>query len=294
MNQIICTKNAPFSFFDWQLKNISRVFAGCECVMALTADGEVLQKVTDDALAARTEYWTRIRDISVSSCIPGLALGLVADGTCMIAKRPLRRLCDGRMWDFTRVNDAVRSWNHIVQVLVTDALFSLDREGQVHCVSPDPLCRGYDEVARWRDVVRLAAGNQDSVFGITKDGRVLCAGANCLRGPHGDLRAALSSLSGVTDLSAAGSECERILLSRKDGIVTDLSGTALLSGVRREAPVFGGNFALTAVYMEDGTLSLLPYWFPDQRQLHRLENVPVSSFAAGLAEGSPFAAAVRV
>lgn len=290
---LICTKNTPFSFLDWQFRHLTGVYAGCECVMALTAEGEVLQKVTEESIAARTEYWTGIRDISVSPTVPGLAMGLAADGTCLLSKRALRRLCEGRLWDFTRVNDAVKQWTHLTQVLVTDAFFALDRDGRVHCVHPDPLCGEYRETELWEKVVRLAAGDQNSVFGITEDGRVLCAGSNCLRGPNGDVRKRLAALSGVTDLKTAGSECERILLSRRDGTVTDLVSGPVLTGACTEAPVFAGNFALTALQRADGTLSFLPYFFPQEALLRRLEQRPVSAFAVGSAAGESFVLALK-
>ena len=75
----------------------------------------------------------------------------------------------------------------------------------------------------WRDIVHIVTGAQNSVFGITKDGKVLCAGSNC-RGRFSYLEQQLEPYHDIIDLYAAGSECEVVYLLSKDGTVAYTRG----------------------------------------------------------------------
>lgn len=94
MGKLLYTKNIGFDMKDWENLPIKKVFAGTDCIMAVTKDGRTFQKIANPNLASRTQYWTRIEQISVSDYCCGHAIGLVQDGTCMVAKRPLRYLTD--------------------------------------------------------------------------------------------------------------------------------------------------------------------------------------------------------
>ena len=96
MGNLLYTKKIPFSLKDWKNKKIVSVTAGADCIMAITKDGEVLQKITEEHAAAATKFWKNIKDIAVSKVCPGIAIGLVNDGTCMIAKKPLRDFVEGK------------------------------------------------------------------------------------------------------------------------------------------------------------------------------------------------------
>ena len=239
MKRIIYTDNIDFNMDDWVNQPIKKVFAGTDCIMAITEDGRTLQKTKNPNCAAAVQYWTRIKDISLSAWAPGLAIGLVSDGTCLIAKKPTRKVldsCDGyEHISFSTVNDTIKSWEHIVQVAVSDAFFAVSDEGRVYYSA---LSRygidEYREVLGWRNICRISVGLQDSIIGITKDGRMLCAGANLREGPHGDMTELLASYSDVTDVCMSGSECECIVVAHRDGTVEVLPDRQIFSADGKE------------------------------------------------------------
>ena len=257
MFEKIRKKDCPFDLSDWPTRKILRLFAGKDCVMALTNDGQVLQKTTDPALAIRPEYWTRITDIAISQYWPALAVGLVSDGTCMVGKRALRNSCEIREISFEAVNARVKALKNIVEIRVSDAIFALDETGRVHHI---PLDREdwYQEVDSWENIRHIAVGNQCAVFGIDGEGRVHCAGANLTEGPHGDMRPRLAALEGVRDICAMGSECEMILLAKDDGSLEVLDRAACKL---QDAGMLGfcSNFRLAAALGENGQLYCCRY-----------------------------------
>lgn len=229
--KLLFTENTPFDTSDWEHKNIKQVFAGLNCIMAVTESGETLQKIIDKDVMARTEYWTRIKQISISKWAEGAAIGLVEDGTCLIAKRAVRKMCENFRLNFNVINDTVKSWKDVVQVASSDAFFALHSDGTVEYVS---FCRAYQqeyrEVEAWRDVKRIVTGTQNSVLGITADGRVLAAGYNLDR-----KKDKLSQCKNVVDLYPLGSECEDIYVLRNDGCVDSIGynrGYRVLSSVK--------------------------------------------------------------
>lgn len=252
MFEKIYTKDCPFDLSDWPARKILRLFAGKDCVMALTDDGRVLQKTTDPALAIRLEYWTRITDIAISQCWPALAVGLVSDGTCMVGKRALRNSCEIREISFEEVNARVKALKNIVEIRVSDAIFALDETGRVHHI---PLDREdwYQEVDSWENIRHIAVGSQCAVFGIDGEGRVHCAGANLT-----DMRPRMAALEGVRDICAMGSECERILLVKEDGSLEMLDGAACKL---QDAGKLGfcSNFRMAAALGENGQLHCCRY-----------------------------------
>lgn len=239
MYRIVYTKSTPFSMKDWNKESPVKIAAGADCVMAVTADGRALQKITSPENAARTEYWINIRDLALSKSVPGMAVGLVNDGTCMISKRPVRRLCgddDEGKRRFDRINNEVRSWKNIVQVAVSDTFFALDSGGRVH-FAPVFCGDDYKDALSWEGIVRIVPGNQNSLFGITAEGKIVSAGYNLTQGPHGDVRDALAGLTDVTDICALGSECEEIIYAAGDGTVRSLSGRVIAEGCAGCAPL---------------------------------------------------------
>ena len=227
MGRLLYTDNIGFDMRDWERLPIKEVFAGTNCIMAITEDGRTLQKIKNRSFAARTQYWTRITQISLSNCLSGHAIGLVCDGTCLISKRPLRYLTDRRNFEgalsFEWVNDKVRSWTGIVQVAVSDAYFALDEDGRVHYAATHRYEESdYSVVTSWRDVKKIVTANQNGVLGITKDGKVLCAGGNFTRDPSGYTRKRLSKLSGVVDACVTGSEAEQVIVALDDGSIVEV------------------------------------------------------------------------
>lgn len=296
MGKIIYTENIGFDMSDWESENIKKVYAGTDCIMALTTDGRVLQKVTDSEVAARTKFWNNITDIAVSGCLPGMAIGLVSDGTCMISKRPIRRYCDGNgiSRQFDRINDAVKSWKDIVEVEASDAFFALDKHGRVHYVNLSNDYDDYSATKSWENVVHIAVGTQNSVFGITADGRVLCTGGNLAGSIRRESRKSFfKDIEGAVDVCTSGSECERIYVAYKDGAVRVLTEDKVYYGCKNSAGVLEGKFNGALIHKADGCLEIEPYgfWGGDYSVL---DGVPVSSFAIGdINYGPLFAIAVK-
>lgn len=290
MQTFFYSGDMPIRLRFWPIQSLERVFAGCDCVMAITARGKVLQWVADPQLREDLESWTDIRDIAVSQHFPGLAAGLSRDGSCLITEKALRRACETGGVRYTAILQTVRSWQNIRQIVISDAIFALDRHGMVHCA---PLTRNtYRKSGQWRNISRIAAGIQDSLFAIDRNGRVCCDGGNCLYGPMGDMTQMLQAWEDVVDICALGAECSRILLARRDGTVVDAQSGACLPMRHGGVPVFFANYCAGAVLRQDGTAAWIPYYFPDEAQLQRLEGVPLRSAAFGHISGAPFLAAL--
>ena len=273
MKKLVYTENIEFDMRDWEREPIEKVFAGERCIMAITSDGRTLQKIKDKKVEARTKDWKRIRQIAISNVIQGLAIGLVSDGTCMIAKRPLRKICGPgyRNFSFDMIHNEIKRWTNIVQVEVSDAFFALDADGYVHVSAMNEYTRrDYSDVTFWRNVKRIVTGSQNSLLGITGDGHVLCAGANFKSGPHGDITEKLRSHSGVVDVFPTGSECEQIYFAFRDGSVQDYNGHQIAVKTLNTAvpaKLFDGTFAYNVLILDE------------QDQLHKLEyDKPVQLF----------------
>lgn len=252
MKELLYTKNIGFDLSDWKRKCIRKVYAGTNCIMAITDEGEVLQKTLRPEVAARTGYWTRITEIALSNWASGFAIGLVSDGTCMIAKRAVREVDEECRFDI--INNQIKSWKNIVQVAASDAFFGLDKAGNVRYV---PLHRtGIDDyrgVEQWQNVKKIVTGLQNSVFAVTADGTVLVEGGNCRRGPKGDICRYTSQRKDVVDLFPTGSECEELFMLLKDGTVVDLFGnkiTALTLPLTEKA--LDGTFSRFAIANDGG------------------------------------------
>lgn len=287
MGKLIYTKNIPFSMRDWEQEDIVQVWAGSGCAMARTAEGKLLQKVIRQECAARTDYWSSVRDVAISQLLQGTALGLKQDGTCMISKRPVRCLCQEHPRDFDQINDGIKAWRNVIQVAVSDAFFALDRDGKVHHVGFQPWNAGYDRIESWSPVVRIVPGSQDALLGITGEGKLLYAGAN-----PAHLRADLEKAENVADGCFFGSESQTVLLVYKDGSAGYLNGERLWdSGVQG----IKSDYLLAAAQMEDGSLRFETYGCNLNPEDYRcMENIPVVSYGIGSGEnfGTQFVIAV--
>ena len=282
MGKLLYTKKIPFSLEDWKNKTIIKLAAGSGCVMAVTKEGEVLQGITDEDKAAATKFWKNIKDVAVSKVYCGMAIGLVKDGTCMISKKPLRTYIEGNglsQWHFERVNNAVKSWKDIVQVACSDAFFALDAGGKVHCAEYDNS-DDYYAANNWKGIARIVPGNQNSLFGITYQGNVLCSGGNLSGSYRANMRTKLLNLECVVDIWALGSECEKILYATKEGCVYNLEGELIAEGCARKAPVFDGNFVICGIRMADGSMKL--HMYNQQKDLQIVEKwEEITGFAIG-------------
>lgn len=280
------SKSCPFNLIDWYSEDIVKIFAGDGCIMAITKEGKVLQKVEDEKLAARLEYWTNVRTIAISQYAPALAVALLQDGTCMVSKRALRAwCCERERLSFDEINEQVRALKNIVEIAVLDCIFALDDSGKVHHI---PLWRrdGYGEVKGWENVCHIVAGSQGAVFGITCDGKILCAGGTCIRGAHGDLRKHLNAFCDAVDICAIGSECEEIFVARADGRVVDLYGKDLAVEHSGKRPVFDSNCSLAAMRLKDFKVKCVPHGWWEGTFIP--EGTKVSHMAVGMNAFRPF------
>ncbi len=288
-HKLLYTPGIGYDMSDWDNEPIEKVFAGTDCILAITTDGRVLQKTKKPEVALRTQYWARIKDISLSGWAPCHAIGLVSNGTCMVAKRELRALCDLKnhvdtLW-FDEVNNEIKSWSNIIQVAVSDSYFALDSDGKVHVASHSRFNRDeYAIVPYWDDICRISTGLQNSILGVTKSGEVLGAGANILNGSHGNARECLSKFHDVADVCVTGSECGKIILALKDGTITDLDGhiypvTASVESLPEGKSIFKSHF-YNNVLLVDSNNHLVSISGWEVSQLFD-GNPTVSSFAIG-------------
>ncbi len=296
MKKLVYTDNIGFDMSDWTEEPIDKVYAGTDCIMATTQDGRTLQKITEYSASARTIYWTRIKQISISKWCTGLALGLISDGTCMVSKRALRRICGLKhgYYPFERVHNEIKEWKNMIQTAVSDSFFALDQDGRVHISALNAyLENDYREVVSWENICRIVPGTQHSLFGITRDGRVRCAGTDLKMGPHRDIAEKTASLSGVTDVFPTGSECERIYFAFRDGSVRDLSGTrveVITSDDPPDGKLFDGTFNYNVLVL-DRNNRLVNCMHPSEPVFSA--DGKVTSFASGdIHYGPPFALAV--
>lgn len=293
MYKLIYTPNIGFNLTDWEQMQIREVVAGTNCIMAITDTGEVLQKTLNLSVAARTRYWTRIQAIALSKCISGMAIGVVADGTCMISKRALRAQDnEGR---FEQINNEVKSWTNIVQVAASDSYFGLDVTGNVHYAPLSQFGQNdYRGVLNWKNVRKIVTGTQNAIFGITTEGKVLAEGANCHRGPHGDISRYFASVKGVVDIFPTGSECENVFMLLDDGKFVDLNGNTvntLKTPLRASNKVLDGTFFHFVLANDNG--KRLVNLCNDSHDVLNADDGRIVSFAAGdINYRPPFAIAV--
>ncbi len=281
---VLRNKHCPFRFWNWQTKKIIKIYAGNSCVMAINADGKVFQKVLDEKLAARTEYWNNMKSIAISQMFPALAIGLAKDGSCMASKRALRHCCAITGRNFDTVNEQIRSLKGIVELAVSDAVFALDRFGRVHHI---PLWKEdvYAEVSTWRNVRHIAVANQDAVFGITESGSIECAGANISNGLDGNRKDALASFKNAVDICALGSECEKIMIALSDGRTVDYNGGDLKIEHSGIWPVFTSNSLLTCIRSEKKSVRCIAYGSCGCKDaVRKLEKSGASDIAIGMDE----------
>lgn len=292
MTGLITAGKLPVSLLLWKFKSLARVFAGNGCVMAIDHGGKALCRMAPGVEREDLDDWIQIQSIAVSQHFPGLAVGLTRDGTCLVTKKALKRACVLTGASNQRAVATIASWRNIVQVQVSDSIFALDRWGKVHCVS---LTRDddYGALAQWRPVRRIVTGNQNAIFGITGDGRVLCAGSNCLQGPQGNMTDALADLERVADICAIGSECGRVIVACSDGSVADVFNGAILECSHQGAPVFAANYCLAAVKGTKNGTDFVVQFFPEENRLDALRGMPLQSVAVGHCDGEPFVVAIR-
>ena len=273
MESIICTKNARFRFRQWDWHEIKKLYGGIGVVMALYRNGEVHTLTESNNIDCHTSHWRNIADLAISNLVPGAAIGLKRDGTCISSvghTYGVHTLCD------------------IIEVAASDAFFALDKYGKVHCIPLKGMHPDYSAVASWKNIAHIAVGNQDAVFGITYDGKVVCAGANCENGPMGNMNDLLKDVGNIAAICVQGAESGRVILFDKDGNIFPLGGEKYdmkYSGAKR----ISSNYCFTALQTPDDKLDFITYYYPDEKELNIFRNIQPYSFAAGLSlENQPF------
>ncbi|MBQ7093500.1 MAG: hypothetical protein IJN84_03230 [Clostridia bacterium] len=286
MKIISTNKYLPLDFSKWDAKRIARLYAGINTLMAVTADGRVFH-TGHNCSFGYTDNWRFVNQLAISNWMPGAVMAVTKEGRCLVSRQALESVPDA-----TNVYNKVSQWGSITQAVASDGFFTLDVFGKVH-IAPFGKNHSYEEAENWENIAHLAVGNQDSLFGITKNGRVLCAGANLTNGPHGNLREKLNELSGVVDICAIGAECERILIAFENGTVTDLDGNKLDIRHKDKNGVFVSNFAIAAIKNADDGIDFQPYFFPDEDKLKIFNKRDIRSVAVGHIDNStPFVVAL--
>ncbi len=286
MKIISTNKSLPFDFKAWDAKCITHLYAGMNAVMAVTADGRVLHTGRDCSFSY-ANYWRDVHHLAISNWMPGAVMAVTKDGRCLVSAHAFENMPEA-----ANVYSKVSHWHSINQAVASDGFFAVDFFGKVH-IAPFSKNHSYKEAENWDNIARLAVGNQDSLFGITREGKVLCAGANLTNGPHGNLRKKLSEISGVVDICAIGSECQRILIAFKNGTVTDLDGNKLDIRHKDSNGVFVSNFSIAAIKNADNGIDFQPYFFPDKGKLNFFKSRKIYSVAVGHIDNStPFVVAL--
>ena len=224
MKKLVYSKDAlrlPPTLFT---KGYKSVFAGSGCVMAVTSQGKLIQNTAEGVAPVNIRCYENvdIAEVAISGACPGMTIALDKSGRCCIDWSAADRYCTNSGYVRKAVS-AVEQWHGIVAVAVSDAYFALDADGRVHFAAlNDYNAREYAPTAEWENIVRIVAGPQNLIFGVTAEGRVLCTGSNCLGGPHGDMRTILDEIQYVADIGVMGAECGEIVVVFKDGRVKGL------------------------------------------------------------------------
>lgn len=234
---LVATHGMKLSIRDIEGPSIQKVVAGGDMLVAITSEHRIRHVASNPALHLREQYWTRVTDVAISRVCEGMCVGLIEDGTCMLAKRALRRITAGnydsqqdRDREFVRVNDTIKSWSDVIQLAVSDAIFALHKDGTVSCCEfsrpfAEPI---YKRIHRWKGVQKLAVGSQCSVVGITNAGTILIDGFN-LTHKEEKIVNSCSHLD-IADVILCGSECERVLFLDKEGQIWDINGKEAFPG----------------------------------------------------------------
>lgn len=323
MSRLVFTSNIPFDMTDWESrKDIVSVAAGRNCAMAILQDRTVLKKTCSNSeykksyditeLSDRDRFlfeydsspeylaqlslspengWNQIKQLAISHFVNRVVVGLREDGSCIVhVDREKECDCGRAVIAYTRVN-RIRD---ISEIAVSDAVFALQRSGDVfHYSFYDP--DDYYRVNDWHNVKHIVTGAENSVFGITHEGRVLCAGSNCNDAVH----QLLSVETDIEDLCTVGSEGEWLILLHRDGTVSSPNVSASLNTRLSEANKqrfvkLYGHFYHTAYGLTEDH-ALIPLFSPISGCDNEIISIwsGIRSFALGQQGfSSPFAIAV--
>ena len=239
MGKLRCSNNIEDEMQDWVALDFYSVSAGLNTVIGVTSDGRILLKKMNedkrplcdmkpmfltvpsqsDLLWQGSPGSIRYLQVAVSKLSGHYAWVQIDQGGQLHLKTSdiFRKVLPNSM----STSGSSEFVDECPGIALSDALFVLEKNGHVSLFDNDPIRTdgNYRDISRWSDVVRLVTGLQNSVFGITSKGNVLCTGWNCIKGPHGDIRDMMRSLTNVTDICTTGSECETILVTKDDGTV---------------------------------------------------------------------------
>ena len=135
---LVATHGMKLPLRDIEGPDIQKVVAGGDMLVAITAEHRIRHVASDPTLRLREQYWTRVVDAAISRFHEGMCVGLIEDGTCMLAKRALRSITarnynpqQAQNREFERVNDTVKSWSDVIQLAVSDAIFALHKSRHI-------------------------------------------------------------------------------------------------------------------------------------------------------------------
>ena len=233
MGRLQCSENIRDEMQDWAALDFRSVSAGRNTILGVTSDGRILRKTLNEDKRSDLLWQSPYKSILYLQIAVSKLTGYYA----WILINQNGRLHLEKPKDFQEVRDSSMfpSAGSTFEegcplIALSDALFVLGMSSHVSLFNNNPICTdgSYRDISQWNDAVRLVTGLQNSVFGITRRGNVLCTGRNCIKGPHGDIRDIMLSLTNVTDVCTTGSECETILVTKDDGTVLNpLTGDVL-------------------------------------------------------------------
>ena len=227
---IFVSKNLRINLNEWRKCSLQTVEGGLGCIMGVTEDGFVLQKMINqrpliqfDAVPYESEIldkriWCDVKSIAVSKCIPGLAMGLTHSGRCVIRTSSFESYCSDKGISIELLEETISKWTDICEIAVSDAFFARNSRGKVYHCPLNQDDNEYMETSSWYNVQHISAGaSGHSIFGITRGGRVLGTGQR-LDGTQEyttDIREILFGMKNIVDVCMIDSS--PIIMENTDG-----------------------------------------------------------------------------
>lgn len=237
MGKLFYSENIACFMNNWENVDFLEIHAGRNTIAGVARDGSIYIKHLPEEMNSggdpiplfrRRTLAVRCQDevLHTGSGRDDLPVAAVSKLTGDIAWSVGEKIY-GSGWDIPASIPGIHGMRNYrsrrIQLAASDALFALYSDGIVSfmCSRNGSAVESYHDVRNWSRVTRLVTGSQCSVFGITDGGSILCTGYNCIRGPKGDVREKLRAQNDAVDVCSTGSECERILVAKKDGTIVD-------------------------------------------------------------------------
>ena len=234
---LIATNGIRLPLRDIKGEGITKVVAGNNMIVAITNNHHIRFIPSNPDLPLSEFLGIRVEDVAISKIYNGLCIGLLEDGTCRLLyciTAGKTKTQNSQYDEFRWIDDTIRRWRDVVQLVVSDAIFALHIDGRVSCCefSRHFMEPSYGRVQCWEGIRKLVVGSQCSVAGITHEGTILVDGQNMIR--NQDRIVNSSTRIDIADIIMGGSECERILFLDKGGRICDFDGEAVYPGIYRD------------------------------------------------------------